>query len=142
MWNVKKDRQGKILNIKRKAPWPFVNHYYCHIMDPNWGHITIRMSGHPPFAAQMIVIGHEYVACQAKAKKAKPIEFTKEGNCFTHTSSIAGLRKVSGILRSPNAVELLTKIHSPGCFLLKSHGQTRRPRSSRTRLLLTLVRCE
>ena len=34
-------------------------------MDPDWGHVTIKMSGHPPFGAQVILNGHEYVARQA-----------------------------------------------------------------------------
>ena len=59
---------------------PYVNHYSFHILDPDWGHLTIKISGHPPFPAQVILNGHEYVACQAR--KAG-IAFTKEGNCFT-----------------------------------------------------------
>ena len=50
------------------------------------GHITIKISGHPPFPAQVILNGHEYVACQAL--KAG-IRFTKEANCFTQVSSLA-----------------------------------------------------
>ncbi len=65
---------------------PYVNHYSFHILDPEWGHITIKISGHPPFPAQVILNGHEYVACQAR--KAG-IHFTKEGNCFTHISDAA-----------------------------------------------------
>jgi hypothetical protein len=30
-----------------------VNHYSFHIMDPDWGHMVIKMSGHPPFGAQV-----------------------------------------------------------------------------------------
>lgn len=56
-----------------------VNHYSFHIVDPTWGHVTIRMSGHPPFSAQVILNGHEYVACAARSAK---IGFRKEGNCF------------------------------------------------------------
>jgi hypothetical protein len=41
---------------------PYVNHYSFHILDPEWGHITIKISGHPPFSAQVILNGHEYVA--------------------------------------------------------------------------------
>ncbi len=40
-------------NIAKKTA--FVNHYSFHIMDPQWGHVTIKMSGHPPFAAQIIL---------------------------------------------------------------------------------------
>ena len=36
-------------------------------MDPQWGHLTIKMSGHPPFGAQVMLNGHEYVACAAQA---------------------------------------------------------------------------
>ena len=57
-------------------------------MDPAWGHLTIKMSGHPPFGAQVILNGHEYVACQAQATG---IGFTKEGNCFTAVADPAGL---------------------------------------------------
>jgi hypothetical protein len=38
-----------------------VNHYSFHILDPDWGQVTIKMSGHPPFGAQVILNGHEYV---------------------------------------------------------------------------------
>lgn len=44
---------------KNKA---FVNHYSFHIMDPDCGHVTIKMSGHPPFGAEVILNGHEFVA--------------------------------------------------------------------------------
>lgn len=110
VWEVKKNREGKITNIKRKEPWPYVQHYYFHIMDPDWGHLTIRMSGHPPFPAQVILNGHEYVACQARARKGKPIEFRKKGNCFTYTSNALGLKKVADTLRSPDAAGLLKKV--------------------------------
>jgi hypothetical protein len=49
---------------------PYVNHYSFHILDPDWGHLTIKISGHPPFPAQVILNGHEYVACQASPGSA------------------------------------------------------------------------
>src|SRR6266481_2630629 len=78
-------------HIERKKPMPYVNHYSFHILDPDWGHLTIKISGHPPFPAQVILNGHEYVACQAR--KAS-IAFTKEGNCFTTISDAAALAKI------------------------------------------------
>src|SRR5712671_2610637 len=36
-------------HIERKKPTPYVNHYSFHILDPDWGHLTIKISGHPPF---------------------------------------------------------------------------------------------
>jgi hypothetical protein len=47
-------------------------------MDPWWGRVTIKMSGHPPFPAQVILNGHEYVATVARAAG---VGFAKEGNC-------------------------------------------------------------
>ena len=81
-----------------RSRMPYVNHYSFHILDPDWGHITIKISGHPPFPAQVILNGHEYVACQAR--KAG-IGFTKEGNCFTHISDAAGLAKIADTLSGP-----------------------------------------
>ena len=49
-------------------------------MDPLWGHLTIKMSGQPPFGAQVMLDGHEYVAVAAQGAG---IDFTKDGNCFT-----------------------------------------------------------
>ena len=76
VWDVRMSGTGKIGDIARKKPLPYVNHYHFHILDPEWGHVTIKMSGHPPFGAQVMLNGHEYVACQAKRKL---IDFKKEG---------------------------------------------------------------
>lgn len=81
IFDVQRSNNGKITNIIKKNPLPYVNHYYFHIIDPDWGHITIKMSGHPPFSAQIMLNGHEYVARQAPKQGVK---FTKAGNCFTH----------------------------------------------------------
>ena len=49
VWDVRANH-----HIERKKPMPYVNHYSFHILDPEWGHITIKISGHPPFPAQVI----------------------------------------------------------------------------------------
>jgi hypothetical protein len=70
------------------------------------GHITIKISGHPRFPAQVILNGHEYVACQAcKAR----IGFTKEGNCFTHISDAAGLAKIADTLSGQRTIGRLSQ---------------------------------
>ena len=131
VWHVRKTSAGKIGDIARKEPWPYVNHYYFHIMDPDWGHITIRMCPHPPFHAQIILNGHEYVACRARAVKTEPIEFVKEGNCFTHTRNPEGLQKVADALRSDDATGLLKQICESWiytaclCFALDTKEQDR-----------------
>jgi hypothetical protein len=94
-------------HIERKKPIPYVNHYSFHILDPEWGHLTIKLSGHPPFPAQVILNGHEYVACQAR--KAG-IGFTKEGNCFTDISDAAGLAKIADTLSEQRAIGRLSQV--------------------------------
>jgi len=47
-------------------------------MDPDWGHVTIKMSEHPPFGAQIMLNGHEYVACQARQAG---LPFARDGSC-------------------------------------------------------------
>jgi DNA-binding transcriptional ArsR family regulator len=114
-------------HIERKKPMPYVNHYSFHILDPDWGHLTIKISGHPPFPAQLILNGHEYVACQAR--KAG-LRFTKEGNCFTTISDAAGLAKIADTLSEPRAIGRLSQvcerwIYSCLCFALDFDEQKR-----------------
>lgn len=78
VWDVSHTQDGRIRNLKKN--YRFINHYFFHIMDPIWGHVTIRMSGHPPFSANIILNGHEYVARLAASQGMK---LPKEGNCFT-----------------------------------------------------------
>ena len=77
-WHVEQTKDGRIRNLERK--YAYINHFYFHIMDPDWGHVTIRMAGHPPFGAQVILNGHEYVSRRAEKMG---ITFNKTGNCFT-----------------------------------------------------------
>ena len=107
VWDVQMTGTGKIGNIESKKPWPYVNHYHFQILDPEWGHITIKMSGHPPFGAQIMLNGHEYVACKAKKKG---IDFTKEGNCFTHIPDAAGLARVAETLSGQRTIGRLSQV--------------------------------
>jgi hypothetical protein len=107
VWDVQCSKGGKIVNIARKKPLPWVNHYSFHIMDPDWGHVTIKMCGHPPFSAQIILNGHEYVTCQARKEG---IEVTKEGNCFTEVSDPARLAQVADTLCAPDAIGRLSQV--------------------------------
>jgi hypothetical protein len=94
-------------HLERKRPMPYVNHYSFHILDREWGHVTIKISGHPPFPAQCLFNGHEWVACQARQAG---IRFTKEGNCFTHISDIAGLARIADTLSDARTVGRLREV--------------------------------
>ena len=59
VWEAQPTGSGKLGQLVPKDPRPYVNHYSFPIWDPEWGHVTIQMSGHPPFGAQVIWNGHE-----------------------------------------------------------------------------------
>jgi DNA-binding transcriptional ArsR family regulator len=94
-------------HVRRKKTMSFVNHYAFHIIDEEWGHVSIMICGHPPFKATVMLNGHEYVASQAK--KAR-IAFCKEGNCFTEVSDPEALGRVADTLRSSDAVGQLRRV--------------------------------
>jgi hypothetical protein len=105
VWKVSRTASGVIRNLEKTRQ--FVNHYSFHIMDPTWGHLTIKMSGHPPFGAQVILNGHEYVACQGQLAG---IGFSKEGNCFTTVGDAGRLDQVADTLSSPEAIGRLSQV--------------------------------
>jgi hypothetical protein len=90
VWKVHRSARRVITNIEKKRE--YVYHYSFHIMDPAFGHLTIKMSGHPPFGAQVMLNGHEYVAVAAHAEG---IGFTKEGNRFTEIADPQRLARVA-----------------------------------------------
>ena len=75
-------------------------------MDSQWGHLTVKMAGHAPFGAQVILNGHEYVAVAAQAGG---IGFVKEGNCFTGTTDPGGLAQIAGTLSQDAAAGRLSQ---------------------------------
>lgn len=107
VWHIQRGEDGRITNIVRKNPSPYINHYYFHIMDADWGHIIIRMSGHPPFPAQIILNGHEYTARQASLLG---INFIKENNCFTYMENDYNLLQFAETLCSSDAIGRLQQV--------------------------------
>ena len=106
VWKVaRSSKTAAIVNIERRRE--YVNHYSFHIIDPEWGHVTIKMSGHPPFGAQIILNGHEFVARQAAAAG---IAFGKVGNCFTAVADPAGLARIADALSQDAAVGRLGQV--------------------------------
>jgi hypothetical protein len=126
VWEVQRSAKGVICNLEKKKP--YVNHYSFHIMDPDWGHLTIKMAGHPPFGAQVILNGHEWVACQARTHA---IGFTKDGNCFTRIADAHALAMVAETLSAPAATGRLAQVCERWiysaclCFALDSEERQR-----------------
>jgi hypothetical protein len=105
VWEATRSPGGVLCNLTKKRA--FVNHYSFHILDPEWGHMTIKMSGHPPFGAQIILNGHEYVAATARASG---IRYVKEGNCFTRIADPAALAQIADTLSQPATIGRLTQV--------------------------------
>ena len=116
------------VDIRKKDPMPFVNHYSFHIIDPEWGHLIVKICPHPPFGAQIILNGHEYVARQATKNG---ISFAKDGNCFTNISNAAGLAGVADTMTASRCVGRLVSVcerwiySSCLCFALDLEEQRR-----------------
>jgi len=126
VWEVTRYGQGG-LDLHRKQPAPWVNHCTFHIWDQEWGHVAIRMCGHPPFSALVMLNGHEWVTagCQQQG-----IPFRKEGNCFTGFADAPGLQQVADTLRAPDAIGRLRQVaerwlYRCVCLALDSADQQR-----------------
>ena len=122
MWDVSAKH-----HLEQKRPIPYVNHCSFHVLDHDWGHLTIKISGHPPFPAQVILNGHEYVACQAHKTG---ICFTKQANCLTSLSDLAGFPKIADTSSDPRALGRLSRvcdrwIYACLCFALDFDEQKR-----------------
>jgi DNA-binding transcriptional ArsR family regulator len=104
LFDVRKFNNGAI-DIRKKTP--YVNYYHFHIIDPDWGHVTIKLCSHPPFTAQIILNGHEYVSIQARRQN---ISFIKEDNCFTAISNAASLAKIADTMRVQDSVGRLVQV--------------------------------
>jgi hypothetical protein len=105
VFKVKRSPRGRIVNVEKKSE--HVYHYNFHIIDRDWGHVTVKMSGHPPFPAQVILNGHEHVACQAAAAG---IGFAKEGNCFTEIADPRGLAQIADAVPRQAAMGRLGRV--------------------------------
>jgi DNA-binding transcriptional ArsR family regulator len=126
VWEVKHNEKG-VPHLARKTPWPYVNHYHFHLIDPDWGHITLKMSGHPPFGMQVMLNGHEWVERQARKQT---ISTFKEGNCFVG-GSFQALDRLADTLCDEHATGRLTETcdrwaySSCLCFALDLEEQRR-----------------
>jgi hypothetical protein len=95
VWEVKRNADGQITEIRHRKNWPYVKHFYFRLIDPEWGHVSIRMCSYPPFGAQVILNGHELVERQAWRKKVVTV---KDGNCFVEGSDFPGIDRLAAEL--------------------------------------------
>ena len=107
IWEVKRNTAGQITEIRHRKNWPYVKHYYFHLIDREWGHVTIRMCGYPPFGAQLILNGHEWVEREAQRKCLTAV---KEGNCFVEGSDFAAVNRVAARLHQESVIGRLREL--------------------------------
>jgi hypothetical protein len=69
--------------------------------------VTIKISGHPPFGAQVILNGHEYVA---GAARSAGIGFRKEGSCFTQAGEPERLAQIADTFSQPGGIRRLGQV--------------------------------
>jgi len=116
------------IEVGRKRPEPFANWYSFHIVDREWGHVTVVLCPHPPFPARVILNGHEWVARRARAEG---LGFTQEGNCFTEVSSAADFARVADTMKASGFVGRLAEVCERWvysaclCFVLSAEEQQR-----------------
>ena len=106
VWEVTTSRHG-VPHLTRKKPWPYVNHYHFHVLDPEWGHLTFKVSGHPPFGVQVMLNGHEWVE---RCARHQAIAAVKEGNCFVGGSDLPALDRLAEALGAEDAIGRVTEV--------------------------------
>lgn len=95
LWEVKEFENGSI-DIRWKKQRSYCNHFFFHIIDKEWGHITIRICSHPPFQAMVILNGHEWVE---NRKELKSLEVTKVDNCFVAYNDGYSLSRIAETIK-------------------------------------------
>jgi hypothetical protein len=128
VWEVKRNVEGRIVDLHHRKNWPYIKHYYFHLMDAEWGHVTIRMCGYPPFGAQVILNGHEWVERQARRQH---LTVAKVSNCFVEGSDFVLVNRLAENLNDAMAEGCLRAVcerwiySSCLCFVLGSEEQAR-----------------
>jgi hypothetical protein len=105
IWEVKRNGAGQITEIRHRKSWPYVRHFYFHLIDREWGHVTIRICSYPPFGAQVILNGHERVERQARREQ---LAVVKDGNCFIEGSDFPAINRLAANL---NRTETIARLH-------------------------------
>lgn len=106
IWDAYTNPQGKPV-LYRPKRGSLVNHYYFQIVDPQWGHLTIRLCGHPPFPALIMLNGHEWVE---RTAAREGVGFAKRHNCFIEGSDLSGVDQIAHRLLAPDAWFGLTAV--------------------------------
>lgn len=105
-WDAYTNPKGKVV-LYRPKRGSLVNHYYFHIVDPQWGHVTIRICGHPPFPALIMLNAHEWVE---RTALREAVSFVKRSNCFVEDSDLRAVDRIAARLLAPGAILGLAEV--------------------------------
>lgn len=105
-WDAYTNPKGKVV-LYRPKRGALVNHYYFHLVDPQWGHVTIRICGHPPFPALIMLNAHEWVE---RTAAREGVSVAKRSNCFVEGSDLSGVDQIAARLLAPGAVLGLAEV--------------------------------
>lgn len=106
IWEAYTNPNGKVVLYRPKRN-QLVNHYYFHIVDRKWGHLTIRLCAHPPFPALIMLNGHEWVE---RAALHRGLRFQKRSNCFVEGSDLNAIDATAAQFLAPGVIEGLTEV--------------------------------
>ena len=101
VWEVTRTAEGRIVDLHHRKTWPYVKHDYFHLIDPDWGPVTVRMCGYPPFGAQVILNGHEWVERHAWRQH---VTVAKNRNCLVEGSDFALVNRLAVALNEAMAI--------------------------------------
>ena len=81
----------------------YVSYYYFHIKDKKWGHVTIGISPHPPFATRVILNAHDWLA---KRADQRGLYYEKLENCLIDFTDEQALQKLADTLNEGHLLEV------------------------------------
>ena len=99
LWEVGHNAKGQITDLHHPQQWPHVQHYHFQIIDPEWGHVVVRLCGYAPWGVQVIVNGHEWVERQARRQN---LRVAKDGNCFVEGTDYPAVNRLAAQLSAPD----------------------------------------
>jgi hypothetical protein len=70
----------------------FVDQYYFHLQDPDFGPMFLRLCPYLPFNGRMVLNGHDWLACQLRREN---IRFRQQGNAFLTCSDPSRLQQLA-----------------------------------------------
>lgn len=103
VWEVVQNAGG-VPPLRRKTPWPSVNHDHSPSRDQDWGHLTLQVSGHPPCGVQVLRNGHEGVERRARKRR---VPSATDGNGFVAGSDVPAVDRLAATRGDGHGIDRL-----------------------------------